>query len=79
MVRPSANNPNWTGPKLFTYLRYDPDVTAEGLKFLGLPDIDPAKVQVLNSIDHIPDIRRVGIAYSAQHVKPEHFAGFARA
>lgn len=79
MVSPSANDPNWTGPKLFTYLRYDPDVTAEGLKFLGLTDIDPAKVQVLNSIDHIPDIRRVGIAYTAQHVKPEHFAGFARA
>ena len=79
MVSPSANDPNWTGLKLFTYLRYDPDVTAEGLKFLGLTDIDPAKVQVLNSIDHIPDIRRVGIAYSAQHVKSEHFAGFARA
>jgi len=78
MVSPSPNDPNWTGPKLFTYLRYDPNVTAEGLKVLGLTDIDPAKVQVLDSVDHIPDIRRVGIAYAAQHVKPEHFPGFVR-
>ena len=70
------DDPNWTGPKLFTYLRYDPNVTFEGLKALGLTDIDPAKVQVLDSVDHIPDIRRVGIVYAAQHVKIEHFRGF---
>jgi len=79
MVSPSSGDPNWTGPKLFTYLRYDPNVTFEGLKALGLTDIDPAKVQVLDSVDHISDIRRVGIVYAAQHVKTEHFAGFTRA
>ena len=30
MVSPSSGDPNWTGPKLFTYLRYDPNVTFEG-------------------------------------------------
>lgn len=76
MVNPSSNDPNWTGPKLFTYLRYDPSVTSAGLKDLDLADIDPAKVQVLDSVDHIPDIRRVGIAFAAQHVNIEHFEGF---
>jgi hypothetical protein len=76
MVNPSPNDPNWTGPKLFTYLRYDPNVTSEGLKVLGLTDTDPAKVQVLDSLDHVPDIRRVGITFAAQHVKIEHFRGF---
>jgi uncharacterized protein len=76
MVGSSPDDPNWTGSKLFTYLRYDPNVTFEGLRDLGLTDIDPAKVQVLDSVDHIHDIRRVGIVYAAQHVKTEHFKGF---
>jgi uncharacterized protein len=76
MVMPAETGPNWTGPKLFTYLRYDPNVTFEGLRDLGVTDINPAAVQVLDSVDHIPDIRRVGTAYAAQHVKTEHFRGF---
>ena len=76
MVCSSSGDSNWTGPKLFTYLRYDPDVTAEGLKQLGLTDINPASVQTLDSVDHISDIRRVGIAYAAKNVKPAHFEGF---
>lgn len=77
MVMPAGGEPNWTGQKLFTYLRYDPDVTAAGLKALGLPDIDPASVQTLDSVDHIGDIRRVGAAYAGTHVKAGHLAGFA--
>jgi patatin-like phospholipase/acyl hydrolase len=76
MIIPCADGRNWTGSKLFTYVRYDPNVSAEGLRALGLADIDPAKVQVLDSVDHIADIRRVGIAFAAQHVNIEHFRGF---
>ena len=75
MVSP-PDDPNWTGPKLFTYLRYDPDVSLDGLKDLGLTDIDPPKVQLMDSVEHIPDIRRVGITYAAKHVQPAHFDGF---
>ena len=63
-------------PKLFTYLRYDPAVTREGLDGLGLRDVDPAQVQTLDSVAYIPQIQRVGQAYAAQRVKPEHFARF---
>ena len=76
MVSSSPDDPNWTGPKLFTYLRYDPDVTLDGLKDLGLTDINPSKVQLMDSVDHIPEIRRVGITYAAKHVQPAHFDGF---
>ncbi len=31
---------NWTGVKQFAYVRYDPDVKAEGLAVLGLRDMN---------------------------------------
>lgn len=67
---------NWTGTKLFSYLRYDPDVSASGLRVLGLGDIETAHVQKLDSVQHIVDIQRVGQTYAAQHVLPDHFKGF---
>ncbi|MCK9605886.1 MAG: patatin-like phospholipase family protein [Methylomonas sp.] len=72
----SPNTVNFSGPKLFSYLRYDPSVTREGLDALGLRDVDPAHVQSLDSVAHIGDIRRVGIEYANTHIKPEHFKGF---
>jgi uncharacterized protein len=63
-------------PKLFTYVRYDPLLTRQGLDDLGLRDILPAKVQQLDSVDHIPAIQRVGSAYGALNVKREHIARF---
>lgn len=75
MVMPAATDPNWAGPKLFTYLRYDPDVTPAGLRELGLGDIDPTVVQVMDSVEHIADIQRVGSTYATK-VVIEHFKGF---
>jgi hypothetical protein len=75
MVQTGAQ-PNFTGPKLFSYLRYDPEVTRLGLDALGLRDVDPANVQTLDSIEHMGDIRRVGLEYAKAHVRPEHFQGF---
>ena len=70
---------NWTGPKLFTYLRYDPDVTHAGLSALGLSDIDPATMQEMDSVKHIANIQRVGAAYARQHVRLADFGPFATA
>jgi patatin-like phospholipase/acyl hydrolase len=67
---------NWTGAKQFAYVRYDPDVTREGLDALGLHDIDQAHVQVMDSIEYIPDIQRVGKAYAKKHCDLEHLRGF---
>lgn len=72
---PTPGSNNWTGTKLFSYVRYDPNVSAHGLHALGLSDIDPAHVQLLDSVQYISEIQRVGQAYAAQHVVPGHFQG----
>ena len=68
--------PNWTGQKLFAYLRYDPDVTAAGLQALGLAKIRPADVQVMDSVEHMDAIGSVGEAFARQSVTASHFRGF---
>lgn len=63
--------------RLFSYVRYDPDVTHGGLAALGLGDIKPEHVQKMDSTDHIPAIQRVGTAYASRHLDIErHLAGF---
>lgn len=66
-------------PKLFTYLRYNAELTREGLDALGLPEITPEDVQKLDSTDHIRELQRIGQALLEKKIRPEHFAGFVRA
>jgi hypothetical protein len=64
------------GPsKLLTYVRYNAELSVEGLKALGLADIKPEHVQKLDSVAHVAELQRVGQAV-AKKVKPEDFAGF---
>lgn len=62
--------------KLFTYLRYNTELTREGLDRLGLNDIEPANVQQLDSIEFIADLQRVGKAVADQQVAAAHFERF---
>lgn len=62
-------------PKLFTYARYNAELTSTVRTTLGLPNIDPKHVQKLGSIEHIPELQRVGRAVAAL-AKTEHFDGF---
>lgn len=71
-----GGNTTTTGPKQFAYVRYDPDVSAEGLDALGLPGIDPKSVQVMDSVDHIHAIQQVGRTYAEKMVRPAHWQGF---
>jgi hypothetical protein len=64
------------GDKLFAYLRYNAELTREGLDRLGCPDIDPHTVQKLDSIDGIPDLQRVGRRVAETKLREEHFADF---
>jgi hypothetical protein len=66
-----------TCPKQFAYTRNDPDDRRAGLAALGLADIDAGSVQVLDSIEHIDAIQRVGHTYAELAVRPEHWRGFA--
>lgn len=58
----------FSGAKQFAYVRYDPDVSQPGLDALGLADIKSADVQTLDSIEHIPEIQRVGEAFARRYV-----------
>ena len=62
--------------KLFTYMRYNAELTRQGLDALGLADIKPEQVQKLDSVVHIPELQRVGKAVAQQQLKAGHFKGF---
>jgi uncharacterized protein len=71
-----ADGPLKREQKLFTYLRYNAELTRGGLDAVGCPDVEPEVVQRLDSIDGIPDLRRVGKRVSETEVKEQHFEGF---
>jgi hypothetical protein len=63
-------------PKLFTYLRYNAELTREGLDALDCRDVQPETVQKLDSVAGMPDLRRVGKAVAVRDVKAGDFARF---
>lgn len=79
MVALECGPANWTGQKQFAYVRYNPDLSAQGLKDLGLPKVRPEDVQKLDSVAHVEGIQSVGHAYASLCVKPhldQHLRGF---
>ncbi|MGW5188112.1 patatin-like phospholipase family protein [Kribbella sp. NPDC004138] len=61
--------------RLFTYVRYNVELTRPGLNQLGLHDVRPEDVQRLDSIAHIGALQRVGMRL-ARDVDRRHFEGF---
>lgn len=59
--------------KLFRYIRYNAELTREGLIALGCGDIEPTRVQKLDSIDALDDLQKIGTAVAEQRVRPAHF------
>ena len=62
-------------PKLFTYLRYDIELTHEGLAAIGVEGIDPRSIDSLDDITRIPELQQVGRGL-ASSVQAAHLAGF---
>jgi uncharacterized protein len=60
------------GTKQFTYVRYNPVLTAAGLANLGVSEVKPEHVQQLDSTAFMPELARVGRAVGIQ-VIDEHF------
>ncbi len=67
---------NSTVPKLFRYMRYNPELSTQGLASLGLPQIEPTNVQRLDSVDHMDELQEVGRVYAKASVSAGHFGGF---
>jgi hypothetical protein len=63
-------------PKLFTYLRYNAELSKNGLAALGLSQIKAEDVQQLDSTDHIEALQKIGLAVATHKLSAEHFAGF---
>lgn len=63
-------------PRLFTYVRYNAELTRGGLDGLGLPGIAAADVQRLDGVAHMDALGELGRAVAAQQVRGDHFAGF---
>ncbi len=77
MVGPTEKgSSNSTVPKLFTYLRYNAELSRPGLDALGLLKIEPQDVQALDSVEHIAALQQVGKAYAEQHLRIADFDGF---
>lgn len=69
-------NPNVGNvPKLFSYARYNAELSTAGLTALGLSHIDPTHVQKLDSVEYMYELRAVGQAVAAE-VDRQHFDGF---
>jgi uncharacterized protein len=68
--------PSPGGRELFTYVRYNVELSRAGLDGLGLGAVDPLHVQPLDQIGHLPALRSVGETGATQHVKLAHLDGF---
>lgn len=62
--------------KLFSYARYNVELSDAGLEALELYDIEPKAVQPLDSVDHLDDLERVGRAAAERCVSIRDFDGF---
>ena len=61
--------------RLFTYVRYNAELSRGGLDRLGLTEINPEDVQKLDSVKNIKELQVVGQAV-AKNVCKEHFSKF---
>ncbi|MDH6247508.1 patatin-like phospholipase family protein [Mycobacterium sp. OTB74] len=64
------------GERMFTYMRYNADLSKAGLMEIGLPKVRPEDVQKLDSVDHIKELQEIGQRVAKRDVKAADFAGF---
>lgn len=62
--------------RLFTYVRYNADLSADGLAALGLAQIRPRDVQKMDSVSHINELTQIGQRVAERDVAAAHFNGF---
>jgi uncharacterized protein len=65
--------------KLFTYARYNAELSRAGLDSIGCRDIRPELVQRMDSTDGVPQLAEVGLKVAEAKVKLSDFKGFPAA
>jgi uncharacterized protein len=68
--------PGPAGTDLFTYLRYNADLSAEGLATLGLGHLDSTRLRRLDSFSSDSGLAAVGQAVVERDLRPEHYDAF---
>jgi predicted acylesterase/phospholipase RssA len=64
--------------RAFLYVRYNVALTPDGLKEIGVGDLDAVRLRKMDRVDNIPDLKRVGDAL-AKDVDLAHFGTLAPA
>jgi len=62
----------------FLYVRYNADLSEQGLKDLGLGHLDPEKVQKMDSVKYMEDLQSVGTKTAMAQVNLEHLGSFVK-
>jgi uncharacterized protein len=71
-----ADVPSPGGNKLFTYARYNIELSKKVLQAAGLGDIDPTHVEKLDSVEHMDELLKVGEHLADHEVRAAHFEDF---
>jgi uncharacterized protein len=64
------------GTELFTYLRYNADLSTEGLARLGLGHLDSEQMRRLDAAASFDGLQEIGRAVATRDLRREHFAAF---
>jgi hypothetical protein len=62
--------------KAFLYARYTADLTADGLRQLGLEGLDPNELRKMDDVANLPQLQQVGAALG-ERVSLTHLGRFA--
>ena len=62
--------------KLFTYMRYNAELTDTGLQSLGVKKLDARKMQTMDDAGNLAGLQKIGRAVASKRVKGSHFSGF---
>ncbi len=71
-----VGNEDVVSPKLFSYMRYNVNLSRKGLDALGLFDVDERDIQPLDRVDKLDQLQLVGTAAAERYVDIRHFDGF---
>jgi predicted acylesterase/phospholipase RssA len=62
--------------RFFRYVRYNADLSQDGLNALGLGNIEAAAVQKMDAVGQIENLSRIGQAVAQKEVSIDHFGSF---
>jgi patatin-like phospholipase/acyl hydrolase len=62
--------------KLFTYMRYNTNLDAQGLSEIGVTDVEPSNLWAMDNIEHIEELDSIARKAAKMKVNIAHFNGF---